>query len=258
MKRLLHCGGLVMLLLAFSFVSFAGNAAQKEGDEKKTDVKKEGDEKDTKKKDTKEKFSFGQKLVGKVTQLDTNSVNRDFTLKVTTQFKEINPDAQGHITREQQSYATELQRANATKNAGTRASHLQNAARHQQNIATWTAKLYRTKEVHNDYKYRPAENVIVRLLNPEPEYDDKGNLVEFTKKDLERLKKPNPEFPGYHGELSALRVNQSVAVYTPKAATSVKEAKKKKKVDDDDTVISDRTEVILIIIDNPKIAAPPK
>ena len=45
MKRLLRCGGLLLLLLAFLASTFVGNAAQKEGDEKKTEVKKEGDEK---------------------------------------------------------------------------------------------------------------------------------------------------------------------------------------------------------------------
>jgi len=267
MQRLLRCGGLFLLLLALVVPAFA--TSQEKGDE--TKVKKGDDPK------KKEKFTYGQKFVGKVTQVDATTKN--FTLKMT--FKEINPDAQRHIATEQQSYLTEIQRANTTKNAQTRANHLQNAARHQKNMLNWQAKMY--KDSHRDAKFQPAEKVIYRVLTPEPEYDDKGNLKAFSKKELELLRYPPnireklnvdtkkltkeeladldvlkgvyADLPGYFAEADALRANLDVAVYTPKGATGG--TTKKKKLDDDDVVVGDRQTVILIIIQN-QVAAPPK
>jgi len=279
MRRLVQCGSLLLLLLAFIVPTFAGDETKKKdvgdetkkkdvGDDKKTDTKK-GGETETKKK--KEKFVYGAKYVGKVTQLDANSATKDFTLHITGKVQELDQGAQNQLLQQQQQLQNQtIQWQNHQRAAfqATNAQARQNAVNQmnqsQQQIAlTLTqiaqtqGRLYKSKDVAKDVKFRVAEKCIFRILAPEPEYDDKGNPVEFTKADKERLKGKLKDYvPGYQAEADALRTNVMVAVYTPKIDPSAKKDAKKKMDDDDVVLPPDRLEVILVIIDNGVKAAP--
>jgi len=246
MKRLLRCGGLLLLLLAFTVPTFAGGDKQKEGDEPK---KKEGDEPKKKTKTNYNATGFGK---GKITQLDTKTL--DFTLHVSGKVQELDQGAYNHLVTLTNQLAQHQREFAQAKTQGGKQQALQRIQQSQNQIAQQQQKLYKTKDVKQDYKFRPAENCIYRVLTPEPEYDDKGNIIQFTKKDLEKLKGKHPDLPGYHAEADALRNNLTVTVYVSKTPP----AQKKKKVDDDDTpVVSDRREAIIIFIEN-QVAAPPK
>jgi hypothetical protein len=243
-------------LLAFIVPTFAGDETKKKdaGDDKKSDTKK-GDE--TEKPKKKEKFTYSAKYVGKVTQLDVNSATKDFTLHLTGKVTEIDPGVQNQLMQQQQQLVNH-QREYA--NARTVQGKQQAMQRIQQSVTQinqTTTRLYKVKDVAKDVKFRVAENCIFRTLNPEPEYDDKGNPVELTKADKERLKGKLKDYvPGYQAEADALKNNVMVAVYTPKIDPAAKKVEKKKTDDDDAPLPSDRLPVILVIVDNQVAAAP--
>jgi len=257
MQRLLRCGAL-MALLAFLVPTLAGNPAQKEGGDKKPDTtKKEGD---PKKKETKEKFTFGAKYpagnsgAGKITQVDPNT--KDFTLHVTGKVQEVNQGEYNAMQTAMRQAQEHYNKAATAKTAQGRANELQQYQNALNRVAQHQAKLYQLKDVKADYKFRAAENCIYRVLEPETEYDDKGNPVTFKKEDLERLKGKHKDIPGYEAQSDVLRANALAYVYTPKLKAAAPKDPKKKTDDDDQVVLpTDRQEVILIIVDNRKASS---
>jgi len=247
MLRLVRCGGLFLLLVAFVVPTFAGDPVKKEGGETKPQ------EKDKKKAEIKEKFSYGSKFLGKVTQVDTAGTNRDFTLQVTTKVQEINQGAQQALARDQQSLLNHQREFAQAKTVQGRQQAQQRIQQTLASIAKHQSELYKVKDVNKDYKFRPAENVIFRTLYPEPQYNDKGELVTPTKEELKALKGKHQDLPGYEATAEVLRGNAQAAVYTPRT-----KAKDLKKTTDDDPVLTDRQEVILVIVINAAPAQAPK
>jgi hypothetical protein len=249
MRRFVRCGGLILLLVAFIVPTFAGGAFQKEvGEPTKKDGDDPKDKKDKKKAEIKEKFSYGVKFMGKVTAVDTNGTNRDFTLQVSNKVQEIDTGVQQQLLQQQQQLANHQREYLQARTVQGKQQAQQRMQQSQNQIAQTMQRLYKVKDVTKDFKFRPAENVIYRTLYAEPEYDDKGDLKKLTKEDLDRLKGKHKDLPGYEATADILRVNANAAVYTPKAKVQPKELKKK--TDDDDPVVTDRQEVILVIIVN--------
>ncbi len=281
MQRLMRGGALLALLLAFIVPISAGDPVKQTGDDPKPTTKKD----DTKKK-VKEKFVWGAKypasnFPAKITQVDQNSAAKDFTLHVTGKVQEINQGEYQAMVNAQNQATQQYRLAFSTNNPNTRASHMRSYQNSLNQAAQHASRLYRLKNVQADYKFRVSEKCIFRVLEPEAEFDDKGNPVTFTKEDKVRLKYPPtlrekvlvdtkklskdelhdldmlksyyPDLPGYHAEADVLRTNAMVFVYTPKLKAAPKSTKKK--IDNDDpvaTLPTDRQEVILVIVDNRK------
>ena len=180
--------------------------------------KKKGDGTATKKKEAKEKFVYGQKYIGKITQLDANSATKDFTLLVTWKVAEPNPQAQQQLVQQQMRLLQQQQQLANHQFAFARANNFQakqsaaqQIAQSQNQIAQTYVQMQQTqqnltrlKTVSKDLKLRVSEKCIFRILTPEPEYDEKGNPIEFKKADLERLKGKHKDYPGYQAEADAL------------------------------------------------------
>ena len=84
--------------------------------------------------------------------------------------------------------------------------------------------LWTIKEVKQDVKAVPADDMKVRLLRPPEAYDDKGNPKKYTDKELKELKGPD-KLPGYTGTLEDVKTNQLVLVYPgPQAGQGGREA----------------------------------
>jgi hypothetical protein len=68
---------------------------------------------------------------------------------------------------------------------------------------------------YKDFELELAENVIVRKMFLESEYDDKGNLKTLTKEEKAdlRAKDPNPTKPGYQAKMEDLQAGLQVKVY---------------------------------------------
>jgi hypothetical protein len=241
MRRLVYCGGLLILGLAFVVPSFAGD--------QKKDVKKKDDPPPVKKDEPTEKLNWKNLAWadGKLTQLDPNSL-RDFTLKVTVKVR--NPDAERHLNDLQRRLARQQGDFNRTRDPNQKANIARDIQRTQLEIAKAQQDVLKGKEQHKDVQLRAVENVKVRMVYPPPDYDDKGNLKKYTAKELEALK-GKEGLPGYTAEFDSLRKGQQVRVWLARkaGAAPIKGGTTKgKKIEELDDIGTGRPEVAMIMI----------
>ena len=161
-------------------------------DEKKADDKKTDDKK------APEMVNVGT-ITGKILSVD--ETKRELKLQVS--LREINPNEANGLAQGQ----ADLQRALLERNLQSRAQKIQNA---QNKIAQHTRNLYREKKV--DVHYPATDDLKVRLNNPPPKFDEKGNVIKYTAKELKELKGEDTKTPGYPAEFSDLRQHQMVQV----------------------------------------------
>jgi hypothetical protein len=86
---------------------------------------------------------------------------------------------------------------------------------------------------HIDYELDPTSDLVVRLLNPPVQYDDKGFPKKYTAAELKELKGDNPKLPGYKGDVSDLKTGIQVRVSVVKDPPPPKEDDKKDDKKDD-------------------------
>lgn len=98
-----------------------------------------------------------------------------------------------------------------------------------------------TKEMKQDIELQPADELIVRVMNLPPKFDDKGRPRKPTKDEIKELKGTNPKLPGYAADFESLKPDQLVQVSIAKkkdatvktAPRPIAKAKTKEKKDDD-------------------------
>jgi hypothetical protein len=178
-------------------------------DAKKSDKTAKKDDKD-KKAEKKEKFVWGASFTGKLKEMDANS-QKEFTVEV--QIQVPNPQGiQDYINAQAgwQRHKVEIiqaQRNNPVEMARQLAQYNQDIARALPNHLANTVKSHPL-----DVKVRAADNIRVRTWGPPLDYDEKGNVKKYTKKELKELKGPE-NLPGYKAEYEALHAGQVVTVY---------------------------------------------
>jgi len=95
------------------------------------------------------------------------------------------------------------------------------------------ANLFDVKTDRKDFDLDAIDKIVVRWKELPTEYDEKGNVKEYTPKELKERRGKDSKVPGYSAEWADLRVGQEVQVYvtTPKkkAKTTTKEPAKDKK-----------------------------
>jgi len=240
----------VLVVLALLVPSWAQDAKDKPAKDKKDVVTKDKKKTDPKVKakdehEPEEKISYGGVLLGKLKQMDANS-QKDFTLTVTVYVKEPDLGQQQaliNLNNQLRNQIAQLMQYIANKDRNN-AINTQNAiAQTRVQIAQTQAKLFKNKEISQDYELRAADNVKVRSDFPPTEYDDKGNLKRWTAKELKALK-GNSKLPGYPAEYDALRPGQGIKVYLAKALPN----KGPKGLKTEDPVETMRPEAVMIQI----------
>jgi hypothetical protein len=156
----------------------------------------------------------------------------DYNIRVTLYVPQPNEQAQADLLRKQRQIAQKQLEIMRTRNPVQRQKQmvelLKDAQQMPQNL--WTIK-----EVKQDIKAAPADDMKVRLLQPPEAFDDKGHPKKYTAKELKELKGPD-NLPGYTGALEDVKTNQLVLVTL---------ARKPAKADEKDTPLLIRMLVIL-------------
>jgi hypothetical protein len=88
-------------------------------------------------------------------------------------------------------------------------------------------KMPKLVTTHVDYEVDPTPDLIVRLMYPPVQYDDKGNIKKYTAAELKELKGDNPKLVGYKGDTNDLTNGVQVRVYVVKDPPPPKENDKK-------------------------------
>jgi hypothetical protein len=215
-------------------------------DEKKDPKKKDADPAD---KPKAEKIASSGNFVGTLTNVSANS-QKDFTVQIKFKYLAVNPQAQANLLRQQQNLLQQQQRIMLIRNPVQRQQEmLKLLAQAQQS----PQDLYQVKEYKKDVKLRAAEDMKVRTLEPPVDYDDKGHVKKYTKKELKELKGPG-NLPGYTADFDSLRANQVVRVYlakkkdAPKKAVKKKGKAKDKDKEDDEDKEDDKPEVVMVVV----------
>ena len=220
-------GGIVLFSI-LGLVVQAGFAA----DEKKDDKKPEPD-----KKDTPEKLIKQGQLPGKILSIDETKKSIKFQLSYS--LPKLNENEYRAYVQAQVDYA----RALAKKDLNGVRNAMNSMAQHQRNLYTYEQK---TK----DLDLQTIDDVVVRLANPPPAFDDKGHPKKYTKKELDELKGPNKKLPGYEAEFSSLRGGQTAVLYLVKKKDDKKEPmpKPKTKEELEEAMLANLPQVSMILI----------
>lgn len=202
------------LCLAVLFVLFAGPALA-------ADPKKDAG-KDDKKPEGEKLVSLGQ-VAGLLTS--TGGSESEFTIRVTLRVVEPNVQAQVDLLKKQQQLVQRQVEIMRNRNPAQRQQQMIQLLRDAQQVPQ---NLFTVKEVQQDVRAAPADDMKVRLLQPPDAFDDKGNVKKYTLKELKELKGPD-NLPGFTGTMEDLKTNQTVLVYLArKPAKPAKEGDKPK------------------------------
>jgi hypothetical protein len=116
-----------------------------------------------------------------------------------------------------------------------------NAYRNAQNSLLQAQRsLYKneTKEV----EVQAADDVVVRMARPKEDFDEKGRLKKYTKKELEELRGTDKKLPGYKADFGDITTDQiiQISLVRKKGSPVVpKLPKKGKGKDADDAAVAD-------------------
>jgi len=231
----------------------------KKDDAKKDDAKKDGEDEPKKKEDGKDEPKKGDpkssskskhpeepKLVhGPVLQgVKLKAVDSDESRSFTVEMMAPDPVKMMQNQQWQMQRMFQLQQ-----------NRLSNPAQYMNDMRTFQMEMMRRQSQAYSMKdvLLKAENGCkVRILQPAAEYDEKGNLKKWTKKDLDALK-GNSKLPGYPADFDALRQGQYLVVYLAAPKGSEKKLPggppPKKKNDDEDVAMpQDRQDTVMIVI----------
>ena len=211
--------------------------AKKDADKKDAppDAKKDADKEKKEEANTEKTIKAGA-IAGKV--VEVNETAKSIKLEITYEVQKPN------VGEMQALRNCEIQLAQ-TRDYNTILSLRQQMAQHSLHLTT-AEKQTKTVDLTG------ADNLKVRLLEPPPAFDDKGNIKKRTKKELDELKgdpkDPDFKLPGYPGAFTDLHTNAYVKVSLVKKKDAPHHTGPKPKDADPDLLRDNLPEVSMIEI----------
>jgi hypothetical protein len=180
-----------------------------------------------------------KEATGKISYLDATA--KTLTLTVTYQTSEPLPPKPGQDNRVNQQYNALQRQQQRLANDYQSIMRAKNPVQQQQRLQRWqydyqqvqlkmqqlaaTAKSqFKTVNHTKDYELDIVPEPKVSRLTLPMEYDDKGNVKEYTKEELKKMR--DKELPGYTAKFEDVQVGQTVKVYLIKPAPPKKSSKK--------------------------------
>jgi hypothetical protein len=229
------------LVVGLSYSALAAQDAKDKGDAATPKGKK--DDKIL----TKDKLLTAGTLSGTLAKLDED---KKFSLSVT--YYDI--DA-GKVQANQQHYVNRINQIN----------QLRNLVEAQRQLAQLQAEMIQRNQniyqkVTKDVELQAEDKVKVRSLKPLVTYDDKGEVVQYSKEDLKKLAADGPKLPGvgptYPASYDKLKEQQKLIVFLAKPKTPTPPPAKKGADAPAGELFQSRPRVVAIVI--AEEVAPPK
>jgi hypothetical protein len=193
-------------------------------------------------------------VIGKVTKV--NPTDKTLTLEMDVTVLKNGARAVAHAVERQEHLARLEQELLRTVNPVQRARKAQQLAaeveREQLRQANG-AYNPQTQTHHKDFNLETTADAKVRLQDPPPQFDDKGNPKKYTPQELKDLK-GDSKLPGYQADWTDLKVGQTVKVTLTRALDRKDDKNKDNKDARDDT--RPRASLVLVIKDAPDPDAP--
>jgi hypothetical protein len=176
-----------------------------------------------------------KELEGEITTLESNT--KQMTLKVAYPYLESNPAfnakaasrANANWMRKVNQCNRDLQNALKIKNPARRIARLQELTIRMQVLqasAPSGPPPFRPAMAYKDVEAEATDTVIVRRKDLPLEYDDKGNVKQYTDQEKKDLRGTNPKLPGYTAKWEDIQTGQKVKLYL-KTKKAIDQAKKK-------------------------------
>lgn len=156
------------------------------------------------------------------TLVNTPNSDRIFTVDVVYQKIQLKPGTNlGRINQNlQRQYNHIVQLQNSAMRPPSRRHNpmqamqqLQNAVvQFQRSVAQTEANLFQVVNAKQKVDFQAEENVKVRILQLPEQFDDKGNIKEYTREEKAELKGKDKHLPGYESSLDNLKPGQVVRV----------------------------------------------
>ena len=230
-----HFTAIAAVMLALLLLPALGAADDKDKDKKDPapDAKKDDPAPNT------EKTIKAGTITGKVAAV--NGTGKTITLEIVYEYSRPNL---GEMQALEQARVN-LARAIASRNPG-------DAANAERDIALHSLRLTQVERKTKNKEFPSTDDAKVRLTEPPPAYDDKGNIKKRTEKELKELK-GDSKLPGYPGDWNDLRQGDMVRLTLIKKK-EVHHTDPKAKDADPDPLGDDAPQASLIEI----LSAPPE
>jgi hypothetical protein len=181
---------------------------------------------------TKDKIAAGHPFLAKVKSVEGSTKN--FTVEVT--YVEIDRDkVQAHAQYDAK------RRLEISLIASIQEKQRQLVA-HAIEMRKRQADIY--KKATKDLKLEAGEKTKFRTLVLPVDYDEKGKIKKYSKKELRDLKGPNKRLPGYTAEFENLKKDQMVRIYP------AKQKYRPRKKDKDEDLSEHRFKVVMVVIEH--------
>jgi hypothetical protein len=237
MRRLLVCFGLLAVLPVL-WPSEAAGQKQKKNTPKLEDA-------------TDEDYAQIRKLKeisGTLTAFDPEA--KTLTLRYEYQTYEpipLKPNAKAgqqynNLLRQQQRLMNEYQQILQAKNPAQQQQRMQRFMTDYQRFQTQAAQMgiqaqYKTVAHAKEFDFDVSPEVKVARAKPPMEYDDKGNVKEYTKEELKKMR--HPDMPGYTAKTDDLEAGQRVKLYLGKPKAKKSSPKTEKEADEPKPKVDD-------------------
>lgn len=109
---------------------------------------------------------------------------------------------------------------------------------------------WQVQTIQREVELQAADDLKIRVLQPPPDFDEKGRPKRYTKKELDELRGPDKKLPGYQADFDSLKPEQivRVTVVRKKGVPQAPAPRPRKKDKDNDPPEPDRPLVSLIVI----------
>jgi hypothetical protein len=210
-----------------------------------------------------------REVIGKLASVDTQTVTLDVEYHIPVPGKGGRQGNLNALQREYQEVVRQQTRLLTAQNPvqferrlvqlQVQMQRLQNQMANQQlRLANPGGK---TKKAYKEFDLEPVEKLVVRRWVLPVEYDDKGNVKEYTKDEIAALRGKDKSVPGYQAKPEDLQAGQTVRVYLLAPKPAKKAAKKEEENDaktPSSTIARPQVRMVLILAEPNEPAAPPK
>jgi len=116
------------------------------------------------------------------------------------------------VTKPNQGAITGLAQAQISYQQAALRRDYNGMAQAQQQMAQHQRNMYTVENKTQDIEVTAIDEVVVRSSTPPENFDDKGKIKKYTKKELAELKGPDPKLPGYKAEFGDIQTEQIIQV----------------------------------------------
>jgi hypothetical protein len=156
-----------------------------------------------------------KEVTGIVSRVEPNDVQTSSTLVVRIPYQTLDPknaQALSNQNAQMQRLLVQQQTALAIKDATKQLRKVQQLQDQINRLQQKSLANLKVIQHYKEFELQPADKLEIRWQKPKTEFDDQGNVKEYTKEELRKMKGDDPNKVGYAGAFLDLASGQYVKV----------------------------------------------